>query len=86
MKLEMSFKKIVVGGLKIWKYFRTRFRGTSTPREIGQRSDACFYKGTVFFGAVGRISLGGSTPLSRDPKVLLLTPQKPGELQLPVYG
>jgi hypothetical protein len=25
MKLKMSFKENVVGGLKIWEYFRTRF-------------------------------------------------------------
>ena len=25
MKLEMSLKKNVVGGLKFWKYFRARF-------------------------------------------------------------
>ena len=25
MKLEMSFKKNVVGGLKFWKYCRARF-------------------------------------------------------------
>ena len=32
MKLEMSLKKNVVGDLKIWKYFRTRFAGTRPPR------------------------------------------------------
>ena len=34
MKLEMSLKKnvVVVGDLKFWKYFRTRFAGTRPPR------------------------------------------------------
>jgi len=32
MKLEMSLKKNVVGDLKFWKYFRTRFAGTRPPR------------------------------------------------------
>ena len=32
MKLEMSLKKNVVGGLKFWKHFRTRFAGTHPPR------------------------------------------------------
>jgi hypothetical protein len=32
MKLEMSLKKNVVGDLKFWKYFRTRFAGTHPPR------------------------------------------------------
>jgi hypothetical protein len=32
MKLKMSLKKNVVGDLKIWKYFRTRFAGTHPPR------------------------------------------------------
>ena len=32
MKLEMSLKNNVVGGLKFWKYFRTRFAGTHPPR------------------------------------------------------
>ena len=32
MKLEMSLKKNVVGDLKFWEYFRTRFAGTHPPR------------------------------------------------------
>ena len=31
MKLKMSFKKNVVGDLKIWKYFRTRFAEAHPP-------------------------------------------------------
>ena len=37
MKLEMSLKKNVVGGLKFWKYFRTRFAGTRPPRLLVSR-------------------------------------------------
>jgi hypothetical protein len=32
MKLKMSLKTNVVGDLKFWKYFRTRFAGTHPPR------------------------------------------------------
>ena len=32
MNLKMSFKKNVVGDLKIWKYFRTRFAEAHPPR------------------------------------------------------
>ena len=34
MKLEMSLKKNVVGDLKFWEYFRTRFAGTHPPRVL----------------------------------------------------
>ena len=37
MKLEMSLKNNVVGGLKFWKYFRTRFAGTHPPRVLVSR-------------------------------------------------
>ena len=37
MKLEMSLKKNVVGDLKFWKYFRTRFAGTHPPRLLVSR-------------------------------------------------
>ena len=47
MKLEMSLKKNVVGGLKFWKYFRTRFAGT---RPLGNcRRGNCSWAVSKYF-------------------------------------
>ena len=71
MKLEMSLKKNVVGGLKFWKYFRARF---AEARPLGYPAWSyrhmvpfvIFFKpfgvpcNFAFFGAVRRVVSGTS--------------------------